>query len=53
MNIIEHLFKVAKSYLARITCKHSEVHVGSCPFTGYTYTICNNCMKYIDVKVTE
>lgn len=53
MNIIKHLIKIAKAYLVRIGCKHNDSRVASCPFTGYTYEICNRCMKYLSVKETN
>lgn len=53
MKIIKHLFWVAKGYINRITCKHKESRFASCPFTGNTYELCTNCMKYLSVKETN
>ena len=52
MNIVKHFIKVFKMYLRRITCKHTNFHDGSCPFTGYTYTTCDNCGTRLGMRQT-
>lgn len=50
---IKHFIRVAKSYYARIGCKHEDARSASCPFTGLTYTTCNKCLKRVKVEVTN
>ena len=53
MKIIKHFAKVAKMQFIRLTCKHTEDHVASCPFTGMTYINCVKCWKRLGVVPTK
>jgi hypothetical protein len=53
MRILKHFVKVAGYHVKRITCKHTDSHEASCPFTGYTYTTCINCGTRIAIKETD
>ena len=52
MRILKHFIKVAQGFIRSISCKHSDYRVASCPFTGYTYTTCNNCMTRLKIEQT-
>lgn len=52
MRIIKHFYNVLRGMIRSITCKHKDFRVASCPFTGYTYTTCNNCMKRLRIEAT-
>jgi hypothetical protein len=53
MKILKHFVKVAKMQVVRITCKHQDSNVASCPFTGMTYITCNKCWKRLGVQKTN
>lgn len=53
MKILKHFVKVAGYQIKRLTCNHSNHRVASCPFTGYTYTTCNVCMKRLSIVLTK
>ena len=53
MRIIKHFIKITKFYLNRFGCNHKNLERSSCPFTGKTYTICEKCGKYIDIRNTN
>lgn len=41
-----------KRFFSRLFCKHEEQTKVSCPFTGRTYSMCNNCDERIAEEVT-
>ena len=53
MRVIKHFIKVAKMQFVRMTCKHTESHEASCPFTGMTYINCVKCWKRLGVVRTN
>jgi hypothetical protein len=53
MRTVKHFYKVAVSFIKAVTCKHLETRQASCPFTGYTYTTCTNCMTRIKIEQTN
>jgi hypothetical protein len=53
MRFVKHFYKVFIGAIKSLTCKHINFKVASCPFTGYTYTTCNDCMKRLQIKPTE
>ena len=53
MRYIKHFYKVAIWTIKRNFCKHQSTRIASCPFTGMTYTTCENCGKRMDVRRTN
>ena len=41
-----------KKLFGKFFCKHETQEKSSCPFTGRTYTICQKCLKQLEVEVT-
>jgi hypothetical protein len=53
MKYIKHFIKVAGWMIKRRFCKHADFRSASCPFTGMTYTTCEDCGKRINVRPTN
>lgn len=53
MKNIKDFINTFKIFVIRPFCKHSQVDVASCPFTGKTYTDCLRCFKRLSVEVTK
>jgi hypothetical protein len=53
MRYIKHFIKVAGWMIKRNFCKHADIRSASCPFTGMTYTTCEECGKRMEVRRTN
>jgi uncharacterized metal-binding protein YceD (DUF177 family) len=53
MKFAKHLLYVLSSYARKFSCKHEDLYIASCPFTGMTYTTCERCLTRMKVEKTD